>query len=140
MRKQKLKEISGIMKLFLSCRHLTNSQNWASALMISWERTEVKVQDPTNREKSNRRPFCHKTGRPRKFHPQEKSEPEVNLVHPFPYVILKGLQENLSSCYRREQGFLRGRKDKQAHTHICNPNSPLLGRPKPPGMNLVTKL
>lgn len=128
------------MKLFLSCRHLPNSQSWASVLMISWERTEVKVQDLPNIENLIGEPFFIKLRPLQKHPPQVQSEPEVSPVHSFPHLIPKGLQGNLSSWCRREQGFLSRCKDKQAHTHIHNSNSPHLGGPKPQGINLMNTL
>ena len=56
------KEISGLIKLSLSYRHLPNSQCWASDLMISRQRTEVKVQDPPNMENPTEDPFFIKLG------------------------------------------------------------------------------
>lgn len=95
-----------MMKLLLSCRHLPNSQSWASVLMISWERKSQSSR-PSQHGKSNRRPFLHKAGTPKSFILWKEYKPELNPVYPFPHLIPKRLQGNLSSCCRREQGFLR---------------------------------
>lgn len=175
MRKQKLKEISGIMKLLLSCRHLTHkAQLQGFFLKFTGVTTASKVTQISgaqfcniiiyvshcvyttqscsfndllgeNRSQSSR-PIQHggsfsiKLGTaPAKFYSPENSKSKLKPLYPFLHLFSKG-QGNLSSCCRREQRFLRGCKDKQAHTDICNPYLPYLGGSKPQGVNLVTKL